>query len=62
MKASEEKYQSLKYKFVSYYSRDGIQSHGTGSGYLRSKDGERKKKKKRAEESTLEAASQSKKR
>lgn len=44
MKASEEKYQSLKYKFVSYYSRDDIQSYGTGSGYLRSKDGERKKK------------------
>ena len=47
MKAREEKYRSLKYKFVSYYSRDDIQSHGTGSGYLRSKDGERGKKKKR---------------
>ena len=48
---------------MSYYSRDDIQSHSTGSGYLRSKDGEReRKKKRRAEESTPEAASQSKKR
>ena len=48
---------------MSYYSRDDIQSHSTGSGYLRSKDGEReRKKKRRAEENTPEAAGQSKKR